>query len=286
MVAIINKILNARHCRALSLSILTLILAWPTSVLACSCGQYYPERPQPDWVTSQTADGISYIAAGSSLCTGLKNLDERRADNDARASLTKMLSTSVSTQEKTSIGAVDDAGYSRYKSNTNLTSEQILKNATIFERWTDNQNCIVYAGIILKQADLDKGNAELLQAKQQQLMAQNACVESVGENKAQVKEWMIERLLQQGFAFNPDKTCQVKYRLTSKIVSARNDMVKNNLIVKVSRHKQPIWNKTYSGKAVSFSQKSRSELTQLAISDSLDNFFVDLSALKNKKVTP
>jgi len=283
MISLINK---ARHRRALSLSILTSVLVWPTSVVACSCAQYYAVRPQPDWVTSQTADGISYIAAGSSLCTGLKNLDERRVDNDARASLTKMLNTSVSTREKTSIGAVGDAGYSRYKSNTQLKSEQILKNATIFERWTDNKNCIVYAGIILKQVDLDKGKTEQLEAQQQQLMAKNACVESSGENRVHVKEWMIERLLQQGFAFNPNKTCQVKYRLTSNIVSARIDMVKNNLIVKVSQNNQPIWHKTYSGKAMSYSQKSRSELTQLAISDSLDRLFVDLSSLKHKKITP
>ncbi|MGX9463443.1 hypothetical protein ACWXWU_19765 [Shewanella sp. A14] len=286
MFALISKEAKARQCRALCLFLVTLFSVWPALVVACSCGQYYAERPQPNWVSSQTADGKSYIAAGASLCTGLKNLDERRADNDARASLTKMLNSAVSTREKTTIGAVGDAGYSRYKANTELTSEQILKNATIFERWTDNQNCIVYAGITLKQADLDKGKAEQLAAQQQQLMAQNACVDSSGENKGHVKEWMIERLLQQGFAFNPDKTCQVKYQLTSKIVSARTDMVKNNLIVKVSRHHQPIWNKTYSGKAVSYSQKSRSELTQLAISDSLDSFFIDLSTLKHKKVTP
>lgn len=282
---LLNSMLRVRVNRTLSLSLLSVMLTWSSSVIACSCGEYYFERPEPDWVGSQTADGVSYIAAGSSECTGLKSIDEGRADNDARSSLTKMLNTVVSTSEKTSVGAIGNVGYSRYKADTNLESQQILQNATIFDRWIDGKNCVVYAGISLQQADLEKGKANQLKAQQEQLIAQNACIESSGDNKGQIKEMLIERLSQQGFTYNTAKACQVKYQLANKIVRASKDMLESKLVVKMSKSNQPIWHKTYSGKAMSYSQKSRIELIQLAISDSLDNFFVDLSSLKHKKIT-
>lgn len=281
----LNSMLRVRVNRTLSFSLLSVMLTWSSFVIACSCGEYYFERPEPDWVRSQTADGVSYIAAGSSECTGLKSIDEGRADNDARSSLTKMLNTVVSTSEKTSVGAIGNVGYSRYKADTNLESQQILQNATIFDRWSDGKNCVVYAGISLQQADLEKGKANQLKAQQEQLIAQNACIESSGDNRGQIKEMLIERLLQEGFTYNTAKACQVKYQLANKIVRAGKDMLESKLVVKMSKSNQPLWHKTYSGKAMSYSQKSRSELTQLAISDSLDSFFVDLSSLKHKKIT-
>ncbi|WP_285163362.1 hypothetical protein [Shewanella goraebulensis] len=262
----------------------TLFFSYKAS--ACSCDNYYPASEQPEWVSKQQADDIQFISAGSSICTGLKSLDERRSDNDARISLSKLLNTRVKAAESSKIGAVDGASYARYSAKTSLDSEQVLKSAIIFERWADTKNCVVYAGIKVTQANIDSAITEKMQQKQQQLNAKNACVFSQGENKRQVKEWMIERLLQQGFVFEPNKNCQVNYHLSNKIISSQSDMVKNSLVVKIYTEYKPIWHKTYTGKALSFSHRSQGELTKMAISDSLDNFFVDLTELKSKPVTP
>ncbi|MFP8845540.1 hypothetical protein ACLILW_17885 [Shewanella baltica] len=251
---------------------------------ACSCASYYDERPAPSWVYAQAANAHAIHASGASMCTGMKHIDERRADTDGRGALSKILGTQVQTTETTKLTVRNQTSLSSFQSLSLLQSKQLLKNATVFDRWVDAENCIVYSAMKVSFTDIEAAKAAEESEKQGKLLAKNACVLAKGSNANLSSKSLTALLTQQGFIINSAKKCQIQYRITTDIVDTGNDFVKSQTQVVVGHGSDLLWQKTYPGKSLSFNRTSRSELVKAALWDSLDQFQSDLAELKNIKV--
>ncbi|WP_445945185.1 hypothetical protein [Shewanella sp.] len=251
---------------------------------ACSCASYYDERPAPSWVYAQEASADGWQASGGSMCTGIKRIDERRADTDARSSLSKLLGTKVQTSEISKLSSSNQASSSRFQSVSLQQSQQLLKNATVFDRWVDAENCQVYAGIRVSVADIEAAKIAEEADRDSKLLAKNSCVIAKGANPKLSSKKLTALLIQQGFVINSEQKCQIKYRINTELVGVGKDFVKSQTQVMVNHGPALLWQKTYPGKGVSFNQRSQSELANSALQDSLSQFKQDLDPIKNIKV--
>lgn len=248
-----------------------------SSVFSCSCSQYYmPLKAEPTWVVSQKSNDLISLASGAYQCSGIKSQDEKRADEAARVSLSKLINTHVISEERTAISVHNSIAKSKYQAIALQKSQQVLKGATIFDRWVDPQNCIVYSGIKVSQQDLQAGKAELEHQFKQKLIAHNTCIKASGEQSEQIKSLLSEELVQQGMMFNAAKKCEITYLINNQVELLKADAAINYLTIKVLHENRSIWHKTYKGKGVTFGGKSAIELFELAMADSIDLFHVDL----------
>jgi hypothetical protein len=251
---------------------------------ACSCASYYDERPAPPWVYAQIANHDVIQASGSSICTGVKGLDERRADGDARSTLSKILSTRIKISETTKLSSINQLSSSNFQSISLQQSQQLLTNSTVFDRWVDGENCQVYAGINVSVADIEAARKAEKADRESKLLAKNSCVIANGSNSRLSAKNLTALLIQQGFVIDTAKKCQIKYRINTEIVAVGKDFVKSQTQVVVNHGTALLWQKTYPGKGVSFNQRSQSELANNALQDSLSQFKPDLNSIKNIKV--
>ncbi|QUN06415.1 hypothetical protein KDN34_02825 [Shewanella yunxiaonensis] len=257
---------------------------YSTNLWACSCNNYYPERPAPEWVTRQNVTDDSFFSVGSTQCSGLKSLDEKRADDDARVAMTKMLESRVIAREQTTINNNDGVANTGYHSQVSLYSNQLLRHAAIYDRWSDKENCVVYAAISVSQQQIIEAKREQLARQQSLLIAKPICVSVTGENVTSVRMQLESLLVQQGFKLSTVGNCQVRMNADSNTLLRKSNQVLIRIQMNMQERQQILWQKQYDGKGLSYSSTTTAELSERALRDCLSDMTKDLQTLKYSEV--
>lgn len=252
---------------------------------ACSCEGYYSSRAQPEWVMSESIAGDVISSVGSSRCTGLKSLDEKRADEQARISLTKLLSTQVTTREQSTLYAQNSLNSGSYSAKSSLSSQQLLTNAAVFDRWADVKNCVVYSGIRVSMLDIKKANQEVKAKQAKQLVHQPICISVSGETPGFVMKTVLSGLVQKGFLVSEqDAQCTVFLSVDNKQLVSSSTKAITQIDTTLKTAEKLLWQKTYDGKGISFTHRSQRELYDRAVSDTVDSLLADLSHMQLKEI--
>ena len=251
----------------------------------CSCAHYYPTQAQtPDWIGIDKVTDTLYISSGSSQCSGLKSIDERRSALEARKALTKLLKTEIEIKEENQLFSSNSISNLQFNSTAKITSDQLLKNAKIFERWVDKNNCVVYAGVTINHTDIQKAQAQKKQEAQSKLSAKNNCIKSTGSQAGEVKSLLTAKFIQNGFNIT-DSACDVYYHVKNSIVKSSQNKVFTRLQLEIITHtNKRLWQDHYQGKGISFSKRSTEQLLQIANEDSISLLIEDIIKLKDTPV--
>ena len=250
----------------------------------CSCSSYYAKNAQPKWVGIDIVDDEKLASSGSSQCSGLKTIDERRSAKNAREELAKLLSTDISVKEIIKNTSSSTVSHSDYKSVIESQTNQLLKSAKVYDRYVDPINCTVYAAISISKADLEKGQQEKIKQQQAMLGAKNSCLKVTGENSSQLTELLTEQLLQHGYKLT-NSACEVTYLVKNSIIKAQSKLVITQLKLQIdTQSKKSIWQQRFEGKGLSYSKRSKTELIHLANQDSTTNLINSIVKLKNTAI--
>ncbi|WP_156103982.1 hypothetical protein [Shewanella mangrovi] len=239
----------------------------------------------PDWVSGDAIEAGVIRTVGSTQCSGLKSLDEKRADEQARIALGKILSSQVTSQETSVLSDHDGVSNSQFRSQSSLFSQQLLKNATVYDRWADAENCVVYAAIRVSQQDIVAAEREQQAKQQRKLINQSICVSASGQGQRVLQQHLEAGLVQHGYQLAlAGHQCSIKLNAKNQQTVARANQVLTELQISVVSANQVLWKKQYDGKGISFSPTSKQQLFQRALSDTVDSLMNDLETLKQQEV--
>lgn len=270
--------------------ILTTFLLASYQSIACGCASYYQtnDGSEPSWVLHEKIDDESAYSRGSTLCTGIKSIDEKRADINARQNLSYIISSSISTNESISNSSVNGISSTRFVENTNLKSQSLLKNSSIYDRWVDVANCIVYSATKVSHRDIKRAMAQQQKEKQLRLVNNDICVLDRSKHKdPRLEGVVVEKLSGIGFHTSYQNSgCLIDLNLTNEFTKKSQTLVKNRLLATLinTQTQSVILQKSYRGKGFSYSHKDMDELEETALEDSIDAFITDISSIKDIEI--
>ncbi|MFC0119447.1 hypothetical protein ACFFK7_16175 [Pseudoalteromonas xiamenensis] len=252
-------------------------LLYSTNVkAACGCINYFEQQVKPGWVdTEQTGNG-QFKTFGIARCTGLKQIDLKKAKQSATESLAVLLETTV--QSKTELDQLKENNVvlSRTKNKARFESKAIIKGATVYDNWIDSERCLVYSAIVVSDADIKNALQAERKLQNQRLKAQTFFVKNNEPQLDYLAHLTLTQLSDMGL-MTTDKLTKAtvviditeaskpsfRRRRADVIVSIRMINVKKDEVFKQNILK---------GKGISFRNESMDVLSELAFDDVSEQF--------------
>ena len=141
------------------LSMMMLITACSSTKIKndCSCATYQPKSPRPSWIDNENVSSKALLSSGGSQCTGIQTLDFKESDQNARLNLGLLIranvrgETNIIKRQDSSVGGLSQASVQ-----STVSSESLLENAFVYDRWVDPINCSIHSAIRLNKEDYQR----------------------------------------------------------------------------------------------------------------------------------
>lgn len=246
-----------------------------TQASQCNCAGYFEMRPRPQWVKGDDVINGVYFSNGLEQCTGIKELDVKRADIASRTGLARIISTDIASEvavKKTDYGL--GAGHTEASVSSLQTSNALLENSQIYDRWVDVENCVVYSAVRISTQDVEASLRKLRQAEQRKLKNQTFFVSAKGKYAKSLLRHTKQLLSRVGVK----KLVSKKNQQTHNVVVSLTDIVpvQSGRLVRVNMgfdiydtRNQVIWSRQIAAKGVSFQGEPNTALIQKAISNAM-----------------
>ena len=254
----------------------------------CSCIDYLPARPRPNWVGADSSLDMTYLSHGISECTGIQSMDFEEADISARSSLSNLISSHVESETlliQADYG--DGAGSSRGKITSKLSTDSLLEKSIIYDRWFDSGSCVLYSAVRISQADIQDTIRRIELERQNKLVNQRFFVRAVGIYNNKLAEGMQQLLIDSGVKRVTTLADANTYILHGVVAS--HEFLNQNKIAKVTiqleiinPQKELIWTHQVVGKGVSFGGISKVQLLNKAIKQAIDDSMISIAEALQK----
>ncbi len=235
-----------------------------------------------------------WISSGIAGCTGIKALDFRRADKEARSSLSLLVEAKVSSfiqsRTRTSNNQVvlDITDMS-----TEVTSSMILNFSQIFARWVDVNICLVHSGVKISHKEIEAAVKRLQMQEASKII--NKKIRVVGfENSNRYSQLVAlgkDLLSDVGAKTVEDAEEDVDIIFSLQVVDI-STITDQHLTVSVQASlrstatREVLWSQLVKGKGVSLRRRSRDFLLDRAIESAIEKISAPLAKILREPRAP
>lgn len=236
----------------------------------CSCLPYFENKAKPNWIGSEQISDGKYSTYGSTYCTGLQKVDTARADDSAKANLTRMIQAQIQSTQKINQGSYGNGvAYSHLTEKTTINTDLILNGSFIYDRWVDPESCTLFSATQIPIAEVEKSIAEQQITEAAMLVNQ---VYSFSQTKYPIVISTLESMLSElKIKFGNDKNALIIKNRVFDLEEKPGKLVNLRLEIEIFDPKvnQTIWKKSYSGKGLSFNIVEQDILINKALNSAL-----------------